>query len=419
MGRNFTKTLAALTLITLTVGCSKSSDEASVAVAKTLYASTGSCNAGAGAALKATYTNANATKTIEKFNSSNGANVGFLVDFTVSNFLAGMNPQKMIEAGDSIYVLMENPTTTTERSILKMPKADPLSYVKYYTNITSLSTGVRDFSLDADGSFLVSLQTKIEKINSQPVRVPAGANPWVNAPLGTCAASATGMSAVAVMKPFAPAINGKIIYAHQGFTGAFGAAQQRLGITSANGYFAAADCVIGVQISAVAHTRAASSSSSGAIVFNANGTSPTAMVYISEPVGSAVTGKLIVAYSNDQVGNNAAGVYNLNHGIVQWDVTETSATVATLTNPVLLYDNISVVYGISAMTYDADTKSLYVATGGEPGAADMSTNNVGYNIEKFTLDTATPLLTRVHVANNPFIKGAANTKCISGLMLGN
>ena len=213
MGRNFTKTLAALTLITLTVGCSKSSDEASVAVAKTLYASTGSCNAGAGAALKATYTNANATKTIEKFNSSNGANVGFLVDFTVSNFLAGMNPQKMIEAGDSIYVLMENPTTTTERSILKMPKADPLSYVKYYTNITSLSAGVRDFSLDADGSFLVSLQTKIEKINSQPVRVPAGANPWVNAPAGTCAASATGMSAVAVMKPFAPAINVMCVFA--------------------------------------------------------------------------------------------------------------------------------------------------------------------------------------------------------------
>ncbi len=108
-----------------------------------------------------------------------------------------------------------------------------------------------------------------------------------------------------------------------------------------------------------------------------------------------------------------------NHGIVQWDVTETSATVATLSNPVLLFDNISVVYGISAMTYDADTKSLYVATGGEPGVVDMSTNNVGYNIEKFTLDTATPLLTRVHVANNPFIKGAANTKCISGLMLGN
>ena len=74
---------------------------------------------------------------------------------------------------------------------------------------------------------------------------------------------------------------------------------------------------------------------------------------------------------------------------------------------------------VSEQVDNDDTKSLYVATGGEPGAADMSTNNVGYNIEKFTLDTATPLLTRVHVANNPFIKGAANTKCISGLMLGN
>ncbi len=419
MGRNFVKTMATLTAMALVAGCSKSSDSASVAATpKTLYAATGACNAGAGAALKTTYTTTNATKTIEKFNSSNGANTGFLVDFTVSNFLVDMNPQTMIDNGSSLFVLMENPTTTTERSILKMPKADPLAYVKYYTNATSLSAAMKSLALDIDGSFIVGAQTKLEKINSQPVRVPAGANAWVNAPASTCATSATAMSAVAIMDPLAPAVNGKIIYAHQGFTGAFGAAQQRLGIIGAGGYTGTTDCVIGVQISAITHTRAASAISSTAIAFNSNGTSPTAMVYIPS---AGNVGKLIVAYSNDQVGNYVAvtGVYNVNHAIVQWDVADTGALIATLNNPVILYDNTSVTYGISAMAYDASTKSLYVATGGEPGAVNMATNNVGYNIEKFTLDTATPLLTRVSTNNQPFIKGAANLKCISSLMLGN
>lgn len=339
MGRNIGKTVATLTAIALAVGCSKSSDEPSVAaVPKTLYAATGACNAGAGVGLKTTYTTANATKTIEKFNSSNGANQGFLIDFTISNFLAGMNPQTLIDNGSSILVLMENPTTITERSILKMPKTDPLSYVKYYTNPVPFSGPLKSLALDTDGSFITAIQTKLEKVNSLPARVPAGANPWVNAPAGTCAASITGMNAVALMAPLAPAVNGKMIYGHGGFTAAFGAAQQRLGIIGAGGYFAAADCIVGVQISAIVHTRAASAISSGAIAFNASGTSPTAMVYIPQPVGSAVTGKLIVAYSNDQIANSAVGVYNLNHGIVQWDVTETSATVATLNNPVILYD---------------------------------------------------------------------------------
>ena len=418
MGRNFVKTVATLTAIALAVGCSKSSNDAAsvAAVPKTLYAATGACNAGAGAALKVTYTTANATKTIEKFNSSNGANQGFLVDFTVSNFLADMNPQKMIDNGSSLFVLMENPTTTTERSILKMPKVDPLSYVKYYTNATSLSAPLRGMALDLDGSFIVGVQTKLERINSQPVRVPAGANAWVNAPAGTCAASATAMSSVAIMDPLAPAVNGKIIYGHQGFTAAFGAAQQRLGIISAGGYFGAPDCITGVQISTVLHTRAASSISTGAVAFNLNGTSPTAMVYIPQ---AGNVGKLIVAYSNDQISNSPGGVYNLNHGIVQWDVADTGPTTATLNNPVILFDNTSIIYGISAMAYDSATGSLYVATGGEPGVVNMATNNVGYNIEKFTLDTATPLLTRVSTNNQPFIKGAANLKCISSLMLGN
>lgn len=418
MGRFFVNTLATLTAVLFAVGCSKTATtESSSTAAKTLFVATGSCNAGFGAAAKTTYVTASATRTIERFDSSTGANQGFLVDFTISNFLTGMNPQTMIDNGDTMYIQMENPTTTTERSILRMPKSDPLSYIKYYTNATPFSGVLRGMAIDADGSFIVGVTTKLEKISSQPVRVPAGANPWVSVPAGTCANSVTGMTSVQLLSPYAPSVNGKIMYTHQ--SAAAGAANQRLGIVSANGYFAAADCINGYQISSVAHTRSASSIGSGAVAFNANGTSPTSSVYIPMAAGSAVTGKLVVSYSNDQNGNNAAGVYNLNHAIVMWDVTETSATVATLTNPVILYDNTSVIYGVSAMVYDASTSSLYVATGGEPGVANMATNGVGYNIEKFTLDYNTPLLTRVSTNNQPFIRGAQNTKCISGMMLGN
>jgi hypothetical protein len=134
-----------------------------------------------------------------------------------------------------------------------------------------------------------------------------------------------------------------------------------------------------------------------------------------------IKAKLIVSYANSQTSNNNAGVYNLNHGIVAWDVSETSASAATLTNPVVIYDNTTHIFGISAMAYDSETKSLYVATAGDPGAINQTTNGYGYNVQKFTLDlskTTGPELSLVMPNNLPFIRGGANTKCISAMALG-
>lgn len=413
--RSPTKVLSALSFgVLLITSCQKKAND-STTTTKTLYVATGSCDAGFGAAAKITYTVANASRTIERFNSSSGANIGVFMDFTQSNFLAGMNPQKLIDSGDYIYLQMENATTTSERAIWKIPKSNPLGYTKYYANATTFSTALRGMALDSDGSFIVGVTTKIEKVLSSQVRQPAGSNPWVNAPGGTCATSTTGMSAVELLKPLSPSTSGKILYSHQ--STAAGAATQRLGSISASGYFVAGDCTGGVQISSVAHTLSSTATGTGTVAFNTNGTSPTSMVYI--PItGGSVTGKLIVSYSNDQLSNNNAGAYNVNHAIVQWDVTEGTSSV-TLNNPVILYDNVSVIYGVSAMAYDSDSGSLYVATGGEPSVANMSTNGVGYNIEKFTLDYNTPTLTRVTSGSNqPFIKGGSNTRCISSMVLG-
>lgn len=378
---------------------------------KSIYVSTGSCNSGSGLT---TYTTT-ATRTVEFFQLDTGIHLGTLLDYNYAgNFTAATHPKNIIDNGDSLFILNENATTTSERRVIKVPKANPLSYSNYYSNPTVLSGSMVGLAIDNEGSMLIGKTTAIEKINTTPIRIPAGANPWVSAPAGSCATSTTFMSSIVALPPVSGNTTGRIIYTHQGTT----AAVNRIGIVSQSGYYAAADCLTGLQISSTTHTKA-SNLTTGTVAFNTNGTSPTSMVYIPYTSGT-ITGKLIVSYSNGQTSNNNAGTYNLNHGIVIWDISETTTT-ATLTNPIVLYDNVSYLFGISAMTYDPDSGYLYVATAGEPGAANQTTNGYGYNIEKFSLTfnaTGAPLLTRLLYNNQPYIKGGAYTKCVSGLTIG-
>lgn len=420
MGRLTGKTLLLLSL--MAVGCQKSSEEAAVTAAvKTLYAATGACNAGFGSAAMVTYSASAATRSIERFNTSTGANLGYLMDFTASNFVPNNNPNFLIDDGEDLFVLIDNSTagTTSERAIWRVPKTDPFNFIKYASSASALATSVvRGMVRDSEGSFLVGVSNKIEKMNGVPNRVTAGGNPWVNNPGGACTPAANSMTAVAMLAPLAPATTGKLLFAHQSIA-ASTLTTQRIAAINANGYFGATDCAGGVQINSVTHT-ATPSSSAGPITFSTAGTSPTSMVYIPMPAGSSVTGKLVVTYSNNARANSDAGTYRLNHGIAIWDVTETSATAVTINNPFLLYDNTSVVYAPSAVTFDPLDNSLYVAVAGEPGAASpLSTNNVPYNIEKFTLDytSTTPSVTRIHTNNQPFIKGGTNLKCVSSLLV--
>jgi len=413
-----------ITAIAAAVGltaCPKKSEDASAASAapKTLYVATGQCNSGQGVV---TYTAAQATKTIERFASDNGADKGKLIDYTVSNFITGTHPQNMIDRGSEILVMNDNGTTVSEKRIIRIPKADPINYKVYYANGTTFGAAaivLRGMVIDTDGSVLFGKNGTggtIEKINPAPVRVLANGNGWVNAPAGNCNGS-INYTGVALTEPLTSlgATSGKIIFGNQGAT----AALQRLAVVKHSGYFAAADCAAGVQISTTPHTMATNLPTK-TVAFNANGTTPTSMVYI--PTGAAlggVTGKLIVTYSNSQTSNNAAGVYNLNHGIVMWDVTETDISTISLGNPVVLFDDYSIVYGASSIAYDAATGLIYVAVAGEPGVAATAyaTNNVGYNIEKFSLNLTNSTLTRIAPNNQPFIRGNANTKCISAMML--
>lgn len=404
-----------LTFIGLVSSCAKKAEEASVATgASKLYIATGSCNSGNGIT---TYTTT-ATRTIEEYSIEDASHAATLLDYNASGtFVANTHPRGIVDNGNSLFILNENGTTTSERKVILVPKAAPLSFAIHYANPTVLSGAVISFFKDEEGSLLISKSTAIEKISASPIRLPAGANPWVNAPGGTCATSTTNISSVLSLPKYSGTSTGKVVFTHQGAT----AALDRIGIASYSGYFAAGDCLNGVQISAVTHTKA-TNLTAGVVAFNATGTSPTAAVFIPYANGT-VTGKLLVSYSNGQTSNNAAGTYNLNHGLVMWDVNEPSATAATLTNPVVVFDDSTVLYGVSAMTYDALSGYLYVATAGEPGAANQTTNGYGYNVERFVvaIDEASgsPTLTRATTAGKPFIKGGANTKCISSLALGN
>lgn len=394
--------------------CVKKVEEQSINPgASKLYVATGSCNSGTGLT---TYTTT-ATRTVEEFAIEDASHTATLLDYNTSGtFVTATHPKSVVDNGNTLFILNENATTTAERKVISVPKSAPLSFTNHYSNPTVLNGIVLSLFKDEEGSLLISKSTAIEKISASPIRLPAGANPWVNAPGGTCATATTNISNVLSLPKYAGTATGKVVFTHQGAT----AALNRIGIVSHTGYFAAVDCLSGVQISAVTHTKA-SNLTPGTVAFNASGTSPTAAVFIPHANGT-ITGKLLVSYSNGQTSNNAAGTYNLNHGLVMWDVDETSATAATLSNPVVVFDDSTVLFGISALAYDPLSGYVYVATAGEPGVVNQTTNGYGYNVERFLVEfdssTHAPTLTRMPVAGKPFIKGGANTKCISSLALG-
>ena len=421
MGRNFVKTLAAMAALTLTIGCSKSSDSASTAP-KTLYVASGLCYSGSGIT---TYNQSTSSRAVTRWNTSTGRVIDTFTDLNMgSNVSVNTVPQSMIDKGDSILLLTENATTTGDRKVFKINKANPGTYITYANDPTAFTSAVgditRSMAQDSDGSLLFSKSTFMERLNSVGVRiVKGGANPWVNsnAAAGNCfTAAATLIPSIAVMTPFTNMNQGKLVYLHAGAT----AAVNRIGIISRSGLTTATagDCIASSPaggLSGTAHVNAANLS--GPVGFNvASGASPTSMIYIPTPAPAVTSGKLLVTYSaavNTQFDNNTF----FNYGIVSWDVTETLDTAATLNNPTILYRDESVLWAPSAITYDAATGSVYVAVGGSPSLINQTTQNFGYNIEKFKYDMATPLLTRVSVNNQPFITGNTNTKCISHMII--
>jgi hypothetical protein len=424
MGRKSVNGLLGLVTLTLLAASCQSSSEDTPSVATTpkkLYVASGVCYSGAGIT---TYTAATASRAITTYSLTDGSSQGVFTDLNIGqNVSVNTVPQDMIDKGDHILLLTENATTTSDRRIFKIYKNNPEVYITYANDpsaFTNTATHItRSFSQDADGSIIFSKSLMAERVSTLGVRMTkGGANPWVNplAATGTCfTAAGLLMTKVEVMQPFTGMNQGKIIYLHSGATAVLNriGVVQRTGLTSTT----AADCAGASPAggaSTVAHTNAPNLI--GPVTFLGTGTSQTGMVYIPTPAPATTTGKLIVANSAS-VATAFDNSANFNYGIVMWDITETSDTAVTITNPVILWRDESVVWAPSALAYDAENSELYVASGASPGLVNQTTQNYGYNIEKFTLDIATPQMTRVSNNNLPFIPGNAYTKCISNMMI--
>jgi hypothetical protein len=429
MGRTLTTFKAATVAITaiMLTACPKAANTASTAATpKTLYIASGQCYSGTGIT---SYSNVTASRAITKWDTTSGDFKSVFTDLNVAtNVSAGTVPQSMIDKGDHLLVLTENPSATGgDRKIWKIMKSDPSTYITYATDPTSFTNTAthitRSMAQDADGSIVFSKSLMMEKVSPIGARiVKGGANPWVNSTgvAGNCfTAAATLISSVNIMTPFTGTSQGKIIYTHSGAT----AVTNRIGVSSRTGMTTAtaADCM-GSSAAGGASTTAHVNGGAllGPVAMAATGSSLTSSVYIPTPSPALTTGKLIVSYGPSvitQFDNNTT----FNTGIVVWDVTETAdltaAVSVTFTNPTIVWRDDSVVWAPSAMAYDSTDNSLYVAVGGAPGVINQTTSNFGYNVEKFTLNTSTFLLTRVAVNNAPFIQGNAYTKCISDLKL--
>lgn len=398
------------------LSCAKKEDESLsnslLAGTKVLYFASGQCNSGTGIT---TFSSTTASKMVSRVNLTT-ADVSQVLDFSAQYqggfFAPETTPQSLVDSGSSLFLLTENSVNMGERKILTIPKSSPYNTSVYSNDALALTQVAahitRTLSKDVDGALLFSKSVAIEKIGTSSLRIPMGTNPWVSSPAGSCATSNTYISSAQVMPPYTGTSTGKIIFAHQGNS----AALNRLAIISNDGYATAGNCLNGYQISTTTHTNAPGIT--GSLTFAAAGVSPTSMVYVPTPTGTS-TGKLIVSYSAS-VNTELTNATNLNYAIVMWTVNETSSSVATLTSPVVLYRDSSVIFGASAMAYEPESSTLYVAAASQSGTANLTTAGYGYKIEKFALDLNTPSLTRV--GTTPFVNRSSATKCISSMIIG-
>jgi hypothetical protein len=305
-----------------------------------LFAASGSCYGG-GVALSTP------SQTIVAYDIESGAFHHTVIDYAI--YSPGDSPVAMTEFDkDRMLVLVEN---TAGRRI-DLIRKDGTAVETYLTNTTALSAVLRSIAYQPDGTILASKSSAIEKFGANKARVTQGANPWVNAPGGSCATATTLISAIDVFD------NGKILYTHAAAT-----PNNEFGLISATGYATAGDCLA----STAAPTTTAL---------------PTAITI--HP-----SGKTLVAFGSTTAASNFIYSYDVN------------STANSISGATAAYTDISVVNGPSAMTVDTANGYVYVAN-------SISTFNT---IEEFALNGSTLSRTRTL----PFAGPSVFTKCISSL----
>lgn len=354
--------------------CVKKPEDATAVVAppattstssKYLYVASGACYSGG----NTTFSTTTASNLIFRVNASTGVYDSKIADYNSIPANAGDSPASVTDYNSQyIHVLVEN--ATAGRRVELVPKIGG-NRTTLTSNTTILSAALRKMIPTPDGGFLISKGSIIEKINSQGVRVGAPLIPTALA--ANCGAANASMTDMATLK------NGNIVFVNAT------ASNNRIGLISAGGYLTAANCLLSAPLNAPVATAF-----------------PVALSYVS------ANNQLIVAYAGTATTTSINSIY-------VYDVNEATGAI---TNATRIYDSSLypttysyLLYGISAMAYDSSANELYVAT-----AISTATTVVNYAIEKFTYDPTGKAITRV--GSVPFYNYGLDTKCISGMTVG-
>lgn len=319
----------------------------STSTTRYLYVASGACYGGG-------VTTSTGSATVAKYDVATGERVSIPVDY--SDF----NPGDSIAAlqdydEDYLIAVVEN---TAGRRLDLIRKDSENSVAVYLTNTTAFASVLRSLTVLSDGGVLLAETASIEKFGSNKARVTQGANPYINAPAGSCATSTTNMVGTAELS------GGKLLFAHAAAT-----PNNKIGMISSTGYAAGADCL-------AAQTAPATTAL------------PTALLVHS-------SGKLLVSYGSTTAGSNYVYSYTVN------------TTANTITGATVAYSNSSIVNGPSAMAEDTETGDVFVA----------SALNTANTVDHFTFDSTAGTLTRQGASE--VVPRSVFTRCVSGLVVTN
>ncbi|MFP5520243.1 MAG: hypothetical protein ACLGGX_10085 [Bdellovibrionia bacterium] len=318
-----------------------------------------------------TFTNITSSNLIFRVNKNNGKFDQVIADYFATPANYGDSPAYIVDGSkDYFYALIENTTTAGLRRLEKIEKNSWARSI-FSNNTTALSTPLRSFIRLNNGDFVISKSSALEYINASNARIGA---PYINPTAAPCNTSTTLISKVLQLN------NGNFVFIHAA------ASQNRIGIFSATGGTA---CLT-AQAAPVATAF------------------PSAMAY------DRINNKLFVAYA----GNSTAVDLN---SIYAYDINETTNTIS---NPQKIYDANAypatygyLLYGVSEMYLDQSNNTLFVAT-----AVSNATTVANYSIEKFRvyperIGTANSTVLQ-RLGNAPFYNFANDTRCISGMFVG-
>lgn len=338
----------ALGLLAVQSGCGKgaipSAELTELATSRYLYVASGSCYGG-GVATSV------GSDTVAKFDLRTGSLDSVVVDY--NSFSPGDIPVGIADYNsDEILVLIENPSG---RRIDVVEKNSSNTVSTYLTNTAAMNAVMRGMAMTSNGGLLVSKTSAVEFFSSNKARILQGANPYVNAPAGSCATSTTLISGITTLP------SGKIIFTHAAAT-----PNNKFGVISSTGYAAPSDCLSAQ-------------------------TAPNTLALPTSALVHKDGTTVLVAYGSTTAASNSIYTYTVN------------GTTGAITNPTAAFTDFTVINGPSAMTEDTTTGIIFIANA-------TSTANT---IEEFTLSGG--VLTRVGTA--PYLPSSVYTRCVSAMMV--